>query len=223
MARLPLRLRLTFWYVALLALTVLLLAAFLHLQLERRLIASTDAVLAVTATQMLSVLDEEGGRPLFEPSEFQGGLPARLDEESFAARLLAPDGGEVWSGLGDFARLPRVSGLQQGYTTRDGSDRGVARARAADPAWGQAGRLAGGGALAGKRGGNAGNPERVTALGAPADPPAGGRRRLFSGRPRVAPDRWGDADRRADQRQRPVAAAELCGPRRRGGAAGAHL
>ncbi len=211
----------TLWYVALLALTVLLLAAFLHFQLERRLIASTDAVLAVTATQMLSVLDEEGGRPLFEPRRVSGRLPARLDEDSFAARLLAPDGGEVWSGLGDFARSAQC-----------GAPTGVQHARRGRRATGACSRSRsrmGAGWSAGwrwrtrwKAWKKRWKRSASSALGAPDHPAAGGRG-YFLARPRAPPDRRGHADRRADQRQRPVAAAELRGARRRGGAAGAHL
>ncbi|MDQ4078209.1 MAG: ATP-binding protein [Chloroflexota bacterium] len=120
--QIPLRLRLTLWYVLLLALTVLLFGAYLHIQLERRLIASTDSALNVMATQMLSVLDEEGGRPNFEEAEFQAALPARLDEEDFAARLLTPDGDGVWDGLGAYSRVPRLREPRQGYNNREGAD-----------------------------------------------------------------------------------------------------
>jgi hypothetical protein len=119
----PLRLRLTLWYVLLLALTVLLFGTYLHLQLDRRLVASTDAALEVMAVHLLGVVDEAGGRPTFELGEAQAALPPRLDEGGIVARLLAPDGGRVWDGLGDYVAVPHVAEPRQGYTERAGAGR----------------------------------------------------------------------------------------------------
>ncbi|MBA3530379.1 MAG: HAMP domain-containing protein [Ardenticatenales bacterium] len=119
---LPLRLRLTLWYVVLLALTVLLFGVYLHVQLERRLITSTDGALTVMATQMLSVLDEEAGQPQFEESDFQATRPPRLDEAGFAARLLTPDGAGVWDGLGAYTDVPMLAEPGEGYSQRMGVD-----------------------------------------------------------------------------------------------------
>jgi heavy metal sensor kinase len=120
---LPIRLRLTLWYLLLLTTTLVLFGTYLFFQLERRMVAASDAAMEMVAGQMLRMLDEEGGRPFFAAETFGAALSPRSHEHDFAARLLGPQGDEVRDGLGDHADVPLRAEPLQGYSEREGADR----------------------------------------------------------------------------------------------------
>lgn len=88
--RLPLRLRLTLWYTAVMGLILLLFAGFLYWQVRRQLYAQVDAGLQLAAGQALISVAEEGGRPAFRVDA--GGRDAlRNLGEDLVIYLLAGD------------------------------------------------------------------------------------------------------------------------------------
>ncbi len=117
-----LRLRLTAWYMVLLGLTLLLFSSYLYLRLEQSLLAQVDAALQVAASQALTNLDEENGRPAFQNTENSQAVARRLAQAGFAVRLIALDG-TVWDGFGDYPALPVSAPTAPGYITltRDGA------------------------------------------------------------------------------------------------------
>lgn len=90
----PLRLRLTAWYIVLLALTLLAFCGYLYISLERSLLAQLDAALTVAATQ--APLVTEGATPRFAATN---AVARQLTDAGFGLRLL--DGtGQVRETLG---------------------------------------------------------------------------------------------------------------------------
>jgi len=117
----PLRVRLTLWYVLLMGLTFALFGSYLYVQLQRSLIAQVDTALQATASQALMNVGNEDGHPVFQDI---GDMPAtmrRLSQSSFAVRVLAPDG-VVWDGLGDYAAVPVWLPTHAGYATQSGQE-----------------------------------------------------------------------------------------------------
>jgi len=114
--QLTLRVRLTAWYMLLMALTLILFSGYLYFRLERSLLAQVDTTLQVTASQALTNLDEENGRLAFQNTEASRLATARLSQSGFAVRLIAPDG-MVWDGFGGYQEVPLWVPDAAGYRT----------------------------------------------------------------------------------------------------------
>lgn len=93
------RLRLTLWYVFLLALTVLAFSFYLELELQTHLSAQIDAGLQVSASQILLDMDDSVNPPVLRP--MSQNAVANLTQSSFAVRLVSSTG-EVLSEIGGF-------------------------------------------------------------------------------------------------------------------------
>jgi heavy metal sensor kinase len=120
LARLPIRVRLTAWYLGLLALTLAALSGFLLLRLNADLVAGLDDSLEARAAEILLSL-HGAGIQAFGPASRAAlaGLPRR---ES-AAQLLTHDG-RVLAGAGDVMAMrpllgpDRLEGLRPGQQLR---------------------------------------------------------------------------------------------------------
>lgn len=99
MSQIPLRVRLTLWYLLLLGFAVSVFGVYQYFQLRRTLLASVDASLKLAATQALANVDMENGRPSFQNTENWSIASSALLRRDFAVRLLAPDG-TVWDEIG---------------------------------------------------------------------------------------------------------------------------
>jgi len=119
----PLRARLTLWYVLLLGLTLLLFSGSLYLRMQRSLLAQVDSALQAAVAQAVTTIDEEDGRPRFQETEHGQDVERRLSQTGFAVRLVALDG-TVWQGFGGDVSLPVQLPLAGGYVTAAGSDGG---------------------------------------------------------------------------------------------------
>jgi heavy metal sensor kinase len=109
--RVPLRLRLTGWYILLLGLTLLLFSGYLYFQLEREEFAQSKAtleiepVLKAVASQLIEEVDGRSDRPFFERTNNFSAASDRFKEKSLAARLISANG-EVWDGYGNYQMAP---------------------------------------------------------------------------------------------------------------------
>ncbi len=115
-ARMTLRTRLTAWYILLMGLTLAFFSAYLYLRMEHSLLNQMDTALQVAASQALTNLDEENGRPAFQKTEASQLVTKRLSQMGFAVRLLAPDG-TVWDGFGGYTEVPVWIPSTPGYHT----------------------------------------------------------------------------------------------------------
>jgi heavy metal sensor kinase len=103
MRPLPIRVRLTLWQIATLAVILALFSVFVYFSLARALHAQVDASLRAVASQAAASQsvgggyddDEDGPRP----------LPALLAARGYALRLVTEQG-QVLSGTGEYRRLP---------------------------------------------------------------------------------------------------------------------
>lgn len=119
--RQTLRVRLTAWYMLLLALALVLFSSYLYLQLEKSLIAQLDTTLEVTASQALDKTIKREGHPAFQNNSESEGTTDRLIKTGLAVRLVDVCG-TMWDGFGNYAAIPAVLPTSKGYvnlTARD--------------------------------------------------------------------------------------------------------
>jgi heavy metal sensor kinase len=110
----PLRVRLTAWYVLLLACTLTVFSGYLYVQLKRSLIKQLDATLEVTASQTINNLIEKQGHPAFKKSTSSHEIITRLAHNGFALRLISPEG-KLWDGVGNYHAIPLYTVQKLGY------------------------------------------------------------------------------------------------------------
>jgi heavy metal sensor kinase len=120
LSQLPLRWRLTLWYLLTLTLILLLFAGFLYWQVQRSLLAQVDAGLQLAATQALVNVDDDNGQLAFENIENTPELVQRLSDD-MSISLLAPDG-TAWSHLGQDEEVPILAPQNGFFTVRRGDD-----------------------------------------------------------------------------------------------------
>lgn len=114
--RIPVRLKLTVWYVLLLGITLSGFTGYLYLRLERKLIAKVDTALQIAASQFLVHLADEGGFLAFKDRLIQRDTARRLRRVGFAVRLITLDG-KVTDGFGRYREVPTWVPRKRGYTT----------------------------------------------------------------------------------------------------------
>jgi len=118
-AQLPLRLRLTLWYVLSLGLILLLFGLLLHWQVQRNLLTQVDSSLQLAAAQASATVGIQNGGLVFQNAGASPAL-ARLSEDT-AIRLLADDG-TVWDSLGRSSEAPTLAPASGYQTYFDGDD-----------------------------------------------------------------------------------------------------
>lgn len=118
--QLPLRWRLTLWYLLTLTLVLVLFTVFIYWRVQRGLLSQVDAGLQLAATQALVNVDEEGGRFAFQNTENSPELMRRLSDD-IGITLLAPDG-SVWSHLGEVEEVPILTPREGFFTYRESDD-----------------------------------------------------------------------------------------------------
>ncbi len=103
--RIPVRVKLTAWYVLLLGLTLGGFTGYLYLRLERKLIAKVDTALQITASQFLVHIADESGSLAFRDTLIQRNTAQRLSQVGFVVRLITLDG-KVADGFGRYKQVP---------------------------------------------------------------------------------------------------------------------
>jgi heavy metal sensor kinase len=116
-----LRVRLTVWYLLLLGLTLILFSGYLYLRTERSLLAQVDLGLRVAASQAMTNLDDENGRPAFQDTDASRGTATSLSQSGFAVRLVSLDG-TGWGGFGNFTVVPAWLPQTSGFATLAGAE-----------------------------------------------------------------------------------------------------
>lgn len=114
-SKIPLRWRLTIWYLLTLGVILLLFSAFLYWQLRRNLYAQVDSTLQLAASQALLNIDTDGDRIAFQNIDGPSGAGQHPNDD-LAFYLLAPDGALV-DRLGLEAAVSPQTPPQAGYVT----------------------------------------------------------------------------------------------------------
>ncbi len=104
-SRLPIRWRLTLWYLLSFSAILLLFAGFLYWQVQRSLLAQIDSALQLAATQALVNVEEDNGRLAFQNLENSPELSGRLSDDIGIYLLSAQ--GSVWQKLGNDQEMPQ--------------------------------------------------------------------------------------------------------------------
>lgn len=118
---LPVRIRLTLWYLAALGFILILFGGFLYLQLQRNLFNQVDAALALTATQTQVLIVAEDGRLAFQTTPNSQNQTRRLLDD-FAISLLS-ENGELLDQLSRDTDIPLQPPSERGaFTFSDQSE-----------------------------------------------------------------------------------------------------
>src|SRR5262245_48053520 len=117
--RLPIRLRLTLWYIFLLAITFALLGAYLFFRFQNSLKSTIDHSLEITVSRTVAALDQED---LQETSQLSFDIveKSQISPAGFAMRLVSSQG-EVWDTFGEMRSISDWGPSESGYTTRKGN------------------------------------------------------------------------------------------------------
>jgi heavy metal sensor kinase len=118
--RIPIRARLTIWYVLLMAITFALAGGYLLFRFQANLVKSVDDTLQLAVSQSLSAIEDESEMLAFDQSDYN---PARqFAGTNFALRLLSTDG-KLLDTLGSAQNVPQwgapVAGLSTPITPGD--------------------------------------------------------------------------------------------------------
>ncbi len=116
LSRIPVRLKLTAWYVLLLGLTLGGFAGYLYLRLEHKLIAKVDTALQIAASEFIVRLADEDGFLTFQDPLIRQNTARRLRKVGFAVRLITLDG-KLTDGFGRYQEVPTWMPTKRGYTT----------------------------------------------------------------------------------------------------------
>lgn len=111
----PIRARLTVWYIFLMALTFVLAGGYLLFRFQISLISSVDATLQLAVTQNLSFIEDEGQFLAFDQSDNNSGR--QFSGTNFTLRLLSPQG-SVLDTLGKAENVPQWGELAPGFRTQ---------------------------------------------------------------------------------------------------------
>jgi heavy metal sensor kinase len=114
----PLRVRLTIWYILVMALTLLLLSNYIYVRVRGDMMAEVDGSLQVAASQALAGLETENGRLDLQHTE-EMPYVGQAGETGFAVRLIGADG-TVLGGWGEYAAVPPWISASRGYVTLSG-------------------------------------------------------------------------------------------------------
>jgi heavy metal sensor kinase len=114
--QIPIRVRLTAWYVLLMALTFLIAGSYLLIRFQNNLISAIDSSLQVAVSQALPGIQDEEGGLAFQENEGEVGYTAQENNPQFVMRLLSPQGAELDS-LGSTEFLPSWGALEAGIRT----------------------------------------------------------------------------------------------------------
>lgn len=114
----PLRVRLTLWYILVMALTLLLLTNYVYMRVQRDMIAEVDNSLQLAASQASVILEDENGRLSFDYGE-EVPYVGQVGENGFAMRLISADG-TVLDEWGGYEAVPSWASVSRGYVTLSG-------------------------------------------------------------------------------------------------------
>lgn len=106
------RARLTLWYIALLALTVLVFSFFLYYELQVILSDQIDAGIQVAASQLMVDVDDTVNPPILRP--MSDDAAAHILQSSFASRMVT-SAGTVVADVGSFPAIPFSPPEQAGF------------------------------------------------------------------------------------------------------------
>src|SRR3990170_2380425 len=114
--RIPIRVRLTLWYVLLFAATFIVFAVYLIFRFQYSLRSAIDSSLQITVSNTIASLDKEDYRDTnLLTFNLSGG--SQVGNPNFVMRLISAQG-EVWDTSGNAQSISFWGPAEAGYTTR---------------------------------------------------------------------------------------------------------
>ncbi|MBD2778500.1 sensor histidine kinase [Iningainema tapete] len=110
----PVRIKLTAWYLLLLGLTLGGFTGYLYFRLERKIISKADTALQIAGSQSLVYLNDQGNALAFADKPSRQNTAQRLIEAGFAVRLITPQG-KIVDGFGKYQEVPLWIPSASGY------------------------------------------------------------------------------------------------------------
>jgi heavy metal sensor kinase len=111
----PVRIKLTAWYLLLLGLTLGGFTGYLYFRLERKIINQADTALQIAGSQSLVYLSDNNNALAFADKPSRQNTVQRLIEAGFAVRLITPQG-KIVDGFGKYQEVPLWIPSASGYT-----------------------------------------------------------------------------------------------------------
>lgn len=118
----PIRLKLTLWYVLLFAATFIILAVYLIIRFQSSLRSTIDVSLQNTVSNTIATLDTEDYLEL-KRLTFNLARGSQSANPNFAMRLISAQG-EVWDSYNDALNVVFWGEVRPGYTTQTGTETG---------------------------------------------------------------------------------------------------
>ncbi len=113
--RLPIRARLTLWYVLLMAMTFAVAGGYLLIRFQNSLMNSVDSALQIAASQSVTAIEDDDGNLPFQQDDVSDYIPERANL-NFALRVLSPDG-LVIDTRGQTENISNWGPMEPGYRT----------------------------------------------------------------------------------------------------------
>jgi heavy metal sensor kinase len=114
--RLPIRVRLTLWYVLLMAITFTVAGGYLLLRFQNSLTNSVDSALQIAASQSITAIEDDEENLPFQQDDISDTIPQNPNL-NFALRVLAPDG-TVIDTRGQTENISNWGPREPGYITQ---------------------------------------------------------------------------------------------------------
>ena len=119
----PIRVRLTLWYVLLLAITFILFAVYLIFRFQQSLRSGVDSSLHIAVTNTIASFDQED---VDESDRLQINRTgqSQVTNPNFVMRVITPQG-EVWDTSGNVQDISSWGPMEAKYSTQAGSETGT--------------------------------------------------------------------------------------------------
>lgn len=118
--RLPIRVRLTLWYVLLMAMTFAVAVGYLLLRFQNSLTNFVDSALYIAASQSMTAIEDDDVNLPFQQDDVSDYIPQRANL-NFAMRVLSPDG-LVVDTRGQTENVSSWGPMEPGYRTLSSPD-----------------------------------------------------------------------------------------------------
>jgi heavy metal sensor kinase len=116
----PIRVRLTLWYVFLLAVTFIIFSVYLIFRFQDSLVTAVDNSLQITVSHTIATVDQEDLADKDRVTLTRSEQP-EVNNPNFVMRLLSP-AGEVWDTTGNSQDIPFWGTTEPGYSTQAGRE-----------------------------------------------------------------------------------------------------
>jgi len=114
--RVPIRVRLTLWYVLVMAITLIIAGSYLLIRFQNSLTNSIDSALQIAVSQSITAIQDEDGSLAFQDADSGSNYVQQANNPKFAMRLLSLQGA-ILDTLGPTGNVSVWGPTEPGYKT----------------------------------------------------------------------------------------------------------